>query len=104
MYTGHHHGMIHAFISCAGAVYGFIYADGVEGTTWFHCNWYKLNMFDVQKYLNMVTAGYYAFEILFLLLVSERRKNWKTLLFHHVNSLTGNLLGVYLDGFLGSVS
>ena len=68
-YTGHHHGMLHALVSCLGAVYGFVYADGVEGTTWFHCNYYKLHMFDVQKYLNMLTAGYFCFDILFVLAV-----------------------------------
>lgn len=45
-YTGYYHGIAHAGFSSMGAIYGFIYADGQMNTTWFHCNFYKLNMFD----------------------------------------------------------
>ena len=46
-YTSYWHAIVHAFVATAGAVYCFIYADGSKGTTWFHCNYYKLNMFPI---------------------------------------------------------
>ena len=57
-YVSYYHGIIHALISGLGAIYCFIYADGRPNTTWFHCNFYKLHMFDVQKYFNCLSAGY----------------------------------------------
>jgi hypothetical protein len=49
-------------------LYCFIYADGVAGTTWFHCNFYKLNMFDVQKYCHMISIGYLIYDLIFCLI------------------------------------
>ena len=46
-YSSYWHATLHAIISTFLSIYCFIYADGVAGTTWFHCNFYKLNMFDV---------------------------------------------------------
>lgn len=45
-YTSYWHGSLHAVFSVIAATYGFLYADGQYGTTWFHCNYYKLHMFD----------------------------------------------------------
>mmetsp|Transcript_2791 Transcript_2791/g.4775 ORF Transcript_2791/g.4775 Transcript_2791/m.4775 type:complete len:154 (+) Transcript_2791:24-485(+) len=46
-YTSYWHAIVHALVSGLGAVYCFFYADGTRDTTWFHCNFYKLHMFDV---------------------------------------------------------
>lgn len=62
-YSSYYLGIFHALISFVGSVYCFIYADGEPETTWFHCNWYKLNMFDVQKYFNMLSIGYLLFQL-----------------------------------------
>ena len=47
LYTWHVHSAVHAVFGVLAALYGLFYADGQHGTTWFHCNFYKLNMFDV---------------------------------------------------------
>ena len=60
-YASYVHGMLHGLIAFTGSVFCFLYADGEPETTWFHCNWFKLNMFDIQKHLNMVSAGYLIF-------------------------------------------
>jgi len=46
-YSSYFHAVTHALVSASGALYCAIYADGSFGTTWFHCNFYKLQMFDV---------------------------------------------------------
>ena len=46
LYTSNIHHVLFGFVAFTGAVYGFLYADGVTDTTWFHCNFYKINMFD----------------------------------------------------------
>ena len=65
LYTSNLHHMIFGMVAFWGAVYCFLYADGVTDTTWFHCNFYKINMFDSQKYMNMVAVGYFIFDFLF---------------------------------------
>ena len=67
-YTSHIHGSVHAIISMMGSIYCFIYADGQQGTTWFHCNYYKLHTFDIQRYLNTVSAGYLVYDVIFITL------------------------------------
>lgn len=67
-YTSYWHGSLHAVISTMLSLYCFIYADGVAGTTWFHCNFYKLNMFDVQKYCHMISIGYLIYDLIFCLI------------------------------------
>lgn len=64
-YTSYFHGTIHAFFGIFAAFYGFVYADGQFGTTWFHCNFYKLQMFDVQKYLSMISIGWFLQDFIF---------------------------------------
>lgn len=51
-------GSIHAWLSGIGAIYCLVYADGQAHTTWFICNFYKLHMFDVQKYLVCISLGF----------------------------------------------
>ena len=57
-YSSYFLGILHSVIAFLGAVYCFIYADGEKETTLFHCNWYKINMFDIQKFFNVFTIGY----------------------------------------------
>lgn len=66
-YTSYIHAIWHAFISTLLAVYCFLYADGQPGTTWFHCNFYKLHMFDVQKYCHVVSIAYIFYDFIFCL-------------------------------------
>ena len=49
---------LHSTLSTLGSLYCFIYADGVSNTTWFHCNFFKLTMFPLQKYLCCFSVGY----------------------------------------------
>jgi len=65
LYTSNIHHVLFGLVAFTGAVYGFLYADGVPDTTWFHCNFYKINMFDFQKYMNMVAVGYFIFDFIF---------------------------------------
>ena len=53
-----------SLLSAAAAVYGLIYADGTAGTTWFHCNYYRLHYFDYQKYCNGFLLGMYVQDML----------------------------------------
>jgi hypothetical protein len=57
-YTSYIIGIIHSMIAFVGAVWCFFYADGEVGTTWYHCNYFKMHMFDVQKYLHTFSGGY----------------------------------------------
>ena len=66
-YASYFHGTIHAIFGVIGAIYGFLYADGQFGTTWFHCNYYKLHMFDCQKYLSVISLGYFTQDFVFCL-------------------------------------
>ena len=66
-YIAYIHSSVHAVFSVIGAVYGLLYADGQHGTTWFHCNYYKLNMFDSQKYFSMASLGFFAQDFFFVL-------------------------------------
>ena len=54
---------LHASLSAIGSIYCFIYADGEVGTTWFHCNYYKLTMFPIQKFLCCFSIGYFIQDI-----------------------------------------
>ena len=58
------HSMLFGIVAFIGSVYCFLYADGVPETTWFHCNFYKLHMFDSQKYFNSIAIGYFIFYFL----------------------------------------
>ena len=71
-YTSYIHAIVHALVSSAGSIYGFLYADGVRDTTWFHCNLYKLTMFDVQKYFNTISMGYLLQDLVFCLYAAEK--------------------------------
>lgn len=57
-YSSYILGIIHSSIAFCGAVYCFFYADGEPKTNWFLCNYYKMNMFDIQKFLNVFTIGF----------------------------------------------
>jgi len=57
-YSAYWCAIIHAIVSSTLSIYGFIYADGTPNTTWFHCNYYKLHMFDMQLYANILSIGY----------------------------------------------
>lgn len=66
-YTTYISGIIHGLFAFSGALYCFFYADGVTGTTWAHCNFFKLTMFDLQKYLGVVSSAWMSFDFLLCL-------------------------------------
>ena len=72
VYIGQVTSLFHSLFSIVTTFFGFFYADGERDTTWFHCNFYKLNMFDSQKFIVTAHAGYYIFD---LLLVAHNKKN-----------------------------
>lgn len=104
-YSSLYHGTIHSFFAVLAAIFGFIYADGQYGTTWFHCNYYKLNMFDSQKYLLMISMGYMLQNFVMCLRTSTSLDTPTLQLFlHHLLCISGTLLALYLGGFFGSCS
>jgi hypothetical protein len=62
-YTSNISGIYHGLFAFTGAVYCFFYADGVAGTTWAHCNFFKLTMFDIQKYLAVISSAWMALDL-----------------------------------------
>jgi len=97
--------MIHGYLSMMGGFYCFVYADGEAHTTWFHSNYYKLTMFDVQKWLNLHTAGYLVMD-LGIVLFSLEKGNWGSFqtYMHHVVGTAGVIMGNHIGGMLGSIS
>ena len=67
-YTSYIHAVVHALVSGFGAIFCLFYADGVPNTTWFHCTFYKLHMFDIQKYFQVISIGYLVQDLIFVLL------------------------------------
>ena len=57
--------IIHAVFAFSAAIWSFFYADGEKGTTWNHCNYFRLNMFDIQKYLHVFSGSFYYINTLF---------------------------------------
>ena len=70
-YTSFWHGIYHAVLSTFFAAYCFVYADGTPGTTWFSDSYYKLHMFEVQKYSLILSIGYFCYDFAFCLLTAE---------------------------------
>jgi len=64
-YASYYHGIVHANVSACLSLYCFIYADGQPHTTWFICNFYKLHMFDIQKYFHTFSLGYLFYDLVF---------------------------------------
>ena len=64
-YSSYILGIVHALFAFNGALWCFIYADGEVGTTWYHCNYFKHHMFDIQKYLHAFSGGYMLMDTMF---------------------------------------
>ena len=88
-----------------GSFYSFIYADGVPGTSWFHDESYRSKMYDIQKFLNISSLGYFAFDFI-LLCISSSKCDALTMqtFMHHVTGAGGIIFGNYVGGILGSIS
>lgn len=56
-----------SFLSALLSIYGIVYADGQSGTTWFHCNSYRMHFFGYQKYCNAFLLGMAVPDMLVLL-------------------------------------
>jgi len=104
-YTSYYQGLIHAVYGTVHATYGFLYADGQQGTTWFHCYFYKLHMFDIQKYLSMISVGYVIQDFIFCIWTTDKFDGLTVQLYvHHLIILFGNGIAVWIGGFVGSLS
>uniref|UniRef100_A0A7S3IL81 TLC domain-containing protein n=1 Tax=Strombidium inclinatum TaxID=197538 RepID=A0A7S3IL81_9SPIT len=93
----------HAFLSAIGALYCFFYADGEKDTTWFHCNYYKLTMFPIQKYLNCFSIGYFLQDTFICTVVSGNSSLMIQTYFHHIVGGSGSVMAVVIGGFFGSM-
>lgn len=92
---------MHAFYSLTLSLFCLVYADGKPGTTWLHDNFYKLQMFDVQKYAQLVSIGYLVNRICFNAATSVEKFGEVGADFLH---LTMCVFGVIVGGFFGSLS
>ena len=97
------HGTIHALFSGTAAILCLFYADGKPYTTWFHCNFYKLHMFDIQKYFVCVSMGYFIQDFIQCIRNAEKGSANYQMILHHGISLIACLLSIYTGGFVGSV-
>jgi uncharacterized membrane protein len=62
-------------------------------------------MFDSQKYLATVSMGYLLEDLIFCALTVEKNDGLMIQTYiHHVVGITGAGLGIYIGGFLGSIS
>lgn len=68
-YASHWHGIVHALFSGFASIWCFHYADGQPHTTWWLDNYFKLTMFDVQKYLNLFSVAFLIYDSIFCTLV-----------------------------------
>ena len=98
-YTSYWHGIFHAIVSTFFALYCFVYADGTPGTNWLTDSYYKLHMFDVQRYAQHISIGFLINRICF------------NLIFDKFSEVAGDILhlqmcamGIYVGGFFGSIS
>jgi len=92
---------MHAAIASTFAILCFVYADGTPNTTWFHCNYYKLHMFPIQKYLTCFSASFYLFDLLFSLLIQSESNSHLTCNFLTIIWL---LIANRIGGFIGQVA
>ena len=63
-YCTYIHSIGHALVSTCGALYCIVYANGKASTTWFHSDEYANQMYDIQKYLAMMSCGYFVCDLL----------------------------------------
>ena len=96
-------GMTHATLSSLGAIYCFLYADGQPNNTWFHCNFYKLHMFEIQLYLNCFSAGYLIQDALFCTMNSKMDAMMMQTYLHHFLAIFGIWIAHHIRGFIGSI-
>ena len=105
LYTSYYHATIHAAISMLGSLYCFVYADGQPGTSWFHDDSYRFKMFDIQKFLNISSLGYFSFDFGLLCYTFEKFDAQTSQNFvHHVTGAGGIIFGNSIGGILGSIS
>ena len=104
VYVGQVVSLVHALFSMITTFFGFFYADGERDTTWFHCNFYKMHMFDSQKYIITAHAGYYFFDLLLLLHNRKIDPNYQDMTIHRVLAIVQCGLAIRVQGFLGSLT
>ena len=103
-YVSYFHGIFHALVSGLGAIYCFIYADGLPNTTWFHDHFYKMTMFDIQKYFSCLTAGYLVQDAIFCTINAKMDALMIQTYLHHSLGIIGCAFACSTGGFLGSMS
>lgn len=103
-YISYIHAIVHAAFSVAGAVYGALYADGNPGTTWFNDHKYANTLWDIQKYLNLVSIGYLIYDGIFCMVVFDTDALMMQTYMHHVAGIMGNSFSILLDDGFGSIA
>ena len=89
---------LHCIIASLGATYSVLFADGVPNTTWFICDYFKLHMFDIQKYLMTLSLSYYLFSLTLNLI----RVHYLNLALSIVQ-IALVLLGLRVEGLFGNI-
>jgi hypothetical protein len=70
-YTAHLVGITHAIVSSMGSAYCLWYADGKPGTSWFNSYEYVQEMYDIQKYLHLISISYVTADTITCMFVGE---------------------------------
>lgn len=89
-YTSYWHSMIHALISGLLSLYCVAYADGKPGTTWFDTPEYQLTMYDTQKYAQMISIAYIAYDLLFCIVCPVDEYGMAATYAHHFCTFAGS--------------
>ena len=106
LYSSYFAAVAAAIFTTLGGVYGLLYADGAEGTTWFHSTPYQKSMFNGQKYLNAIRCGYIIYDIMVLKLTSSGKADnmSKQIVIHHALCFVAYLSANALHDGAGSIS
>ena len=103
LYTSYYHAVIHAGISMLGAIYCAFLA-GPEGT-WFTNSEYRHTMYDLQKFLNISSLGYFAFDFILVIYTATKFDGLtQQTIMHHLAGAGGIISGNYFGGMIGSIS
>ena len=93
---------LHLTIANPIIIYGFIYADGKAGTSWFADEHYWETAFDYQKYITIWMFAYVFAETVYIFLSMDYDPKMNQVYAHHLISLVGCVPGIYFGGWVFS--
>lgn len=96
-------GVVHSCFAAFGAVFCFFYADGQPNTTWVHCNYFKLHLFDIQKYLLCVTLGYHIQNLLSVWQLADQDHGGLRMVIS-LASIIQIIVALHVAGFMGTLA